>query len=219
MPKTNAAEMLTGYAPVAERVRLFYERYPEGRIVTHLRRRTADEVIFEAVVFRGATDVLPAATGWACEREGDGEINLVACLENTETSAIGRALANLGFTASAQRPSAEEMEKATRARARVAQQGDSAAVARRTVDTANDARGARATSRVAETRVEDAGAADLLRADLLSLVRRCAMRGLVRPGRATRWIAALEARRLDSAQLFRWERRLRAWARAAERPR
>jgi hypothetical protein len=60
--------------------------------------------------------VLPAATGWASEREGDGEINRVACLENTETSAVGRALANLGFTASSRRPSREEMEKAARHR-------------------------------------------------------------------------------------------------------
>ena len=63
-------------------------------------------------------DVQPAATGWASEREGDGEINRVACLENTETSAVGRALANLGFTASSRRPSREEMEKAARQRAR-----------------------------------------------------------------------------------------------------
>ncbi|HYU52251.1 MAG TPA: hypothetical protein VEK37_04875, partial [Gemmatimonadaceae bacterium] len=45
-----------------------------------------------------------------------GDINTVACLENTETSAVGRALANLGFTASAKRPSLEEMEKAVRVR-------------------------------------------------------------------------------------------------------
>jgi hypothetical protein len=43
----------------------------------------------------------------------------VACLENTETSAVGRALANLGFTASINRPSREEMDKANRARARL----------------------------------------------------------------------------------------------------
>jgi hypothetical protein len=62
----------------------------------------------------------PAATGWASEREGDGDINTVACLENTETSAVGRALANLGFTASAKRPSREEMDKVARARTRLA---------------------------------------------------------------------------------------------------
>jgi hypothetical protein len=69
-------------------------------------------------VFRTEKSRTPAATGWASERIGDGDINTVACLENTETSAIGRALANLGFTASKNRPSLEEMEKADRARQR-----------------------------------------------------------------------------------------------------
>jgi hypothetical protein len=79
--------------------------------------RTERDVVFRALVYRQADDSDPAATGWAAEREGDGEVNTVACLENTETSAIGRALANLGFTASRERPSAEEMAKASRARA------------------------------------------------------------------------------------------------------
>lgn len=106
------------YALVANRITLFYERYPTGRIVTELVSRDRD-VLFKASVFRSAAEKEPAATGWASEREGDGEINEVACVENTETSAIGRALANLGFTASIRRPSREEMEKADRARSRV----------------------------------------------------------------------------------------------------
>lgn len=103
------------YAPVAERISLFYETFPAGRIVTELVSRTAHDVVFKALVYRAADDREPSATGWAAEREGDGEVNEVACLENTETSAIGRALANLGFTASRHRPSAEEMAKASRA--------------------------------------------------------------------------------------------------------
>jgi hypothetical protein len=110
----------TAYAPVAERIRLFYERHPLGRIETELVSRDEHEVLFKALVFRDESDTRPAATGWASEREGDGEVNLAACLENTETSAVGRALANLGFTASRQRPSREEMEKAQRARSRLA---------------------------------------------------------------------------------------------------
>jgi hypothetical protein len=109
---------LDAYVPVAERVRLFYASHPNGRIVTELISRTDAEVVFKAIVYRSATEELPAATGWASERQGDSEINLVACLENTETSAVGRALANLGFTASRHRPSAEEMVKASRARVR-----------------------------------------------------------------------------------------------------
>ena len=107
------------YATVAERIRLFYERHPLGRIHTELVSRSANEVIFKALVFRTPEDSLPSATGWAAEREGDGEINLVACLENTETSAVGRALANLGFTASRERASAEEMRRSSRLRQRM----------------------------------------------------------------------------------------------------
>lgn len=119
MGKTGSDFDPDAYAPVAERIRLFYQAHPTGRIKTKLVSRTSEEVVFKAKVYRNATDLEPAATGWAAEREGDGDINLVACLENTETSAIGRALANLGFTASKQRPSAEEMNKAPRARARL----------------------------------------------------------------------------------------------------
>src|SRR3954466_10763859 len=107
---------LASYAPVAERITLFYETFPRGRIITELVSRTDKDVVFRALIYRDASDVEAAATGWAAEREGDGEINTVACLENTETSAIGRALANLGFTASQRRPSREEMQKADRAR-------------------------------------------------------------------------------------------------------
>jgi hypothetical protein len=118
MAKTFSGEHdLSAYALVADRITLFYQRYPAGRIVTELFSRTEREITFRALVFRGQEDAQPAATGWASEREGDGQINQVACLENTETSAVGRALANLGFTASSRRPSREEMEKAARARA------------------------------------------------------------------------------------------------------
>ena len=98
---------------------LLNEAHRRGlRIITELVSRTERDVVFRALVYRDANDTEAAATGWAAEREGDGEINSVACLENTETSAIGRALANLGFTAARQRPSAEEMAKVARVRAR-----------------------------------------------------------------------------------------------------
>jgi hypothetical protein len=112
------------YAPVAARVELFYERFPTGRILTELVQHTDQEIVFRAAVYRAAEDREPAATGWAAERVGDGEINAVACLENTETSAIGRALANLGFLASRLRPSAEEVAKARRARTRLGAEPD-----------------------------------------------------------------------------------------------
>lgn len=117
MPKTDQSFDPLRYATVAERITLFRRAHPNGRIITELVQRDDRSVTFKATVYRDETDALPAATGWAAEKEGDGDINAVACLENTETSAIGRALANLGFTASRERPSREEMERAARARA------------------------------------------------------------------------------------------------------
>lgn len=118
MPKTDHLE-LDDYAPVADRIELFYAKYPNGRITTKLLPANEREVVVKAFVYRLAEDKLPAATGLASERIGDGEINMHSCLENTETSAIGRALANLGFSASRRRPSREEMAKVERARASV----------------------------------------------------------------------------------------------------
>lgn len=120
MPKTDSTFNPDEYALVAERIALFYERYPDGRIIPRLHSVTKNAVIFEARVYREQSETEPAAVGWAREFEGDGDINEVACLENTETSAIGRALANLGFAASKKRPSYEEMMKADRARRRLA---------------------------------------------------------------------------------------------------
>jgi hypothetical protein len=116
MSKTDSSFNSDQYATVAERIELFYARYPEGRINTELVGRADGEITFKAHIYRSAAETLAAATGWASEREGDGDINTVACLENTETSAVGRALANLGFTASSKRPSREEMDKAARVR-------------------------------------------------------------------------------------------------------
>jgi hypothetical protein len=174
------------YAPVAERIMHFYSAFPGGRIMTELMSRTAGEVIFRASVYREPCDVSPAATGWASEREGDGDINEVACLENTETSAVGRALANLGFTASRLRPSAEEMAKAARVRARLA---------RRTL----------AVSEPSPSPVRS-----LYLTDLLTLVA-AAERAGVRRRRAAAWRSRLAAVPVDDAMLLRFENRLRGW--------
>lgn len=119
MPKSDPSRPLDGYAPVANRIALFYSTYPEGRITTKLLPARREEIAVKAFVYRRQGDTLPAATGLASERIGDGEVNTYACLENTETSAIGRALANLGFAASDKRPSREEMEKVQRAKGAV----------------------------------------------------------------------------------------------------
>jgi hypothetical protein len=168
MPK--AEFNLSGYALVAERITEFYEKFENGRIITTLISRD-ETIVFRAEVYRNAGDALPAATGWASEREGDGEINLVACLENSETSAIGRALANLGFTASRKRPSYEEMEKAERARLRFQQPA---------LRTPPDRSASGTSRRVAERTVASSSADNIssLTSDVLLLMKEAAERGV-----------------------------------------
>jgi len=108
MPKTPRLFDASDYVPVAERIAAFYEQNPNGRIVTRLVERTTSIVIVRASAYRSHTDQGPSATGWAAERPGYGEINTVACLENAETSAVGRALANLGLHAARRTPAAAD---------------------------------------------------------------------------------------------------------------
>jgi hypothetical protein len=202
MAKTRLGDPgLADYAPVSDRITLFYQRYPAGRIVTQLHSRTDREITFRALVYREADDSRPAATGWASEREGDGEVNLVACLENTETSAIGRALANLGFTASVRRPSREEMEKAVRERARLA---------------------ARTEVVAQPAPIHPVGDADPLQRranavhDVLTLIERAEAIGFSE-WRAGTLRNALERPALTPRTLMRLERRVRGWM-ARHRP-
>lgn len=201
MPKTDHSFDPREYATVAERIQLFYGSHPAGRITTELVTRDSASVTFKAMVFRDAGDAVPAATGWATEREGDGDINTVACLENTETSAIGRALANLGYTASKHRPSVEEMRKAARVRERRRRtrgQGDSERLPR-TIDPATS------TSEYAHA------LADLL--TLLADAERAGLRG----ERAARLRAALDrGDRYTPTRISEIERSLRHWLRRRE---
>jgi len=90
---------LKDYVDVAERIRAFYERYPEGSIQTEMVRLEGDLVVFRPTVY-GDREEPHATTGWAYEREGVGYVNRTSFIENCETSAIGRALANLSFPTS-----------------------------------------------------------------------------------------------------------------------
>jgi hypothetical protein len=200
MPKTDVWFDPSRYATVAERIALFYRSHPNGRILTELVNRDTESVTFKALVFRGDGDTVPAATGWATEREGDGDINTVACLENTETSAIGRALANLGYTASKERPSVEEMRKAARSRER----RKSAAVSTAAHATAQ-------ASAHANTVEESSPTYGHAVEDILDLLREAERAGLKRV-RADRLRTRLEqGPPLLAGRLLEIERSLRKW--------
>ena len=194
MPKSDLLYDVGEYAPVADRITMFYARYPTGRILTRLLSRTRYEITVQAFVFRSLDEQRPSATGLATERIGDGDAHTVACLENTETSAIGRALANLGLTASAQRPSREEMLKANRERAlRVSEPSP------RRLTTHSAPAGSVALQQNAD-RVMDA-------LDLLAIARRA---GLT-PCRARRLRETLMRPTVSDAAVHRVERLLRSW--------
>ena len=95
---------------VAERVAWFYAAHPRGRIITDLVTRAREVAVFRAAVYRDAADPLPAATGWSSGHPGG------VALERVEEAAVGRALANLGFTAAPRPvPAAPNEERTGRA--------------------------------------------------------------------------------------------------------
>lgn len=112
---------LSQYETVEARIKRFYELYPDGRIVTKLvenflEREKPVTWKFKASVYLTAGDQankLPKATGYASEIDGTGGANNGSAAENAETSAIGRALANMGLSGN-KRASREEMEKVAR---------------------------------------------------------------------------------------------------------
>lgn len=104
------------YETVDTRLHRFYEKHPMGRIITELISYGDREWIVKAFVYRDINDTEPSATGLAWEVTGSSNVNTTNALENCETSAIGRALANLGFSPKGARPSQEEMDHVERVR-------------------------------------------------------------------------------------------------------
>jgi hypothetical protein len=104
--------MLKDYIEVNVRVEKFYERFPNGRIVTELVSWSEGVVVMKAYAYRDLNDNVPSATGHAYEKEGSTYINKTSALENCETSAVGRALAMLGFEIKKSIASKEEVGNA-----------------------------------------------------------------------------------------------------------
>jgi hypothetical protein len=109
---------LEDYDTVASRIAKFWEKYPEGRIKTQVLKREANDdpnvIKIKAYGYRNITDTKPFSTGIAEETKDSSPVNKTSWVENAETSAIGRMLANGGFAAVNSRPSREEMEKVQR---------------------------------------------------------------------------------------------------------
>jgi len=102
---------LADYEPVEVRLEKFIKDYPAFRISTELEVVEATRYIVKAYLFKDSKDSVAWATGYAEEKVTDRGVNQTSALENCETSAIGRALANAGYAPKGKRPSREEMSK------------------------------------------------------------------------------------------------------------
>jgi hypothetical protein len=114
---------LDDYEPVAARLDRWLKDKLDGytastndypRVLTRMVSEPgADICVIRAELWLGEQLI---ATGYAEEVRGSGNVNRTSHVENCETSAIGRALANCGMAGSdmSKRPSREEMSKVQR---------------------------------------------------------------------------------------------------------
>jgi len=102
---------LDDYEPVAARHSRWLAQHPNGRTITHMVSEAgADICVIRAELW---LEDICIATGYAEEVRGAGNVNRTSHVENCETSAVGRALANAGMAGTDvnKRPSREEMSK------------------------------------------------------------------------------------------------------------
>jgi len=111
---------LADYELVETRIGKFYSLYEDGRIVTENMSTKEDRErgvwVVKARIYTSQEDArlgLPKSTGYAFEVDGGYGANKTSALENCETSAIGRALANMALHGN-KRSSREEMAKVER---------------------------------------------------------------------------------------------------------
>lgn len=118
---------LNDYDQVEDRIKKFYEDHTDGRITTEVIYEDGERTMIEAYIYLNKEDQInkcPKSTGIAEEirimnksisKSGMEyeEVNFSSWTENCETSAIGRALANMNISGN-KRPSRQEMEKVER---------------------------------------------------------------------------------------------------------
>tara|TARA_R110002167_G_scaffold6576_1_gene30805 strand:+ start:250 stop:900 length:651 start_codon:yes stop_codon:yes gene_type:complete len=111
MEKIKELKNISGsdYAMVHERVKAFCGTYANGQILTEIVKDDSGHVIFKA---HAIVDNIIRGTGHAHELEGATNINNTSHYECAETSAVGRALAFMGYSPDGGLASYEEIENA-----------------------------------------------------------------------------------------------------------
>ena len=110
---------LSQYELVEDRIRAFWEKYPNGRLLSdrpNLVLRDDGKYQWECMsyLYVDKDDPRPTTTGFASEIEGSTNVNKYSAAENCETSSLGRCLANFLFAAKGKRASESEMKKVKR---------------------------------------------------------------------------------------------------------
>lgn len=99
-------ELTINHSKVKDRILVFWSDNPRGRIETSTIRQ-GDTITFKAYIQKDKSDQFSAdATGHAYGNTGEEK-----SFEKLETIAVGRALALLGYLASGEIASSEEMEE------------------------------------------------------------------------------------------------------------
>lgn len=110
----DAKDALADYVTVPQRIAQFYELFGQGRLVTsdvrvEMGPDSKPRVLVQAKAYRTVDDPLPGV-GWSwMELPGTTSFTKGSELENTETSAWGRAIAALGILVDKSIASANEV--------------------------------------------------------------------------------------------------------------
>jgi hypothetical protein len=103
------------YVEVNERLKFFRTNYKDWCLTSDVVELTDDRCVIKATIFDDNGNI--RATGHAYEKEGSSFINKTSFVENCETSAWGRALANLGIGLDTSVASYEEVANAVKQQA------------------------------------------------------------------------------------------------------
>ena len=103
------------YVEVNERLKHFRSNYKGWCLTSDVVDLTEDRCVIKATIFDDNGNI--RATGHAYEKDGSSFINKTSFVENCETSAWGRALANLGIGLDTSVASYEEVANAVKQQA------------------------------------------------------------------------------------------------------
>ena len=95
------------YVEVNERIKYFRENYKDWSLTSNIIELTENRCVIQASVLNQDNRII--ASGTAYEMLGSSFINKTSFIENCETSAWGRALANLGIGLDTSVASADEV--------------------------------------------------------------------------------------------------------------